>query len=141
MSTIKERQRLDEFCEDRRSCDGCPLDTPEHRCGNGSSFADETHEDGYMSDEEIIRAYAVAFPQVEDLKSADMVDHPKHYGREGAMECIEEMILVFGVKATMCFCLLNAWKYRYRAADKGGEEDMKKSDWYMAKYKELKEAD
>lgn len=67
------------------------------------------------------------------------VDHPKHYGRDGAMECIDEMMLVFGPIATMNFCLLNAWKYRYRAADKNGAEDLAKSDWYMNKYREIKE--
>lgn len=68
----------------------------------------------------------------------DNVNHPKHYGREGAMECIDEMVLVFGKDAVMEFCLCNAWKYRYRAADKNGAEDLAKSDWYMKKYKELK---
>ena len=53
------------------------------------------------------------------------------------MECIDEMILVFGKEAVKHFCLCNAWKYRYRAADKNGEEDLKKSDWYLSKYKEL----
>ena len=65
------------------------------------------------------------------------VEHPKHYNREGAIECIDEMILVFGVEATKNFCLLNAWKYRYRAADKNGAEDLAKSDFYIRKYKEL----
>ena len=69
---------------------------------------------------------------------ADNVQHPKHYNREGGMECIDEMILVFGEEAVKNFCLCNAWKYRYRAADKNGEEDLKKSDWYLNKYKELK---
>lgn len=69
------------------------------------------------------------------------VNHPKHYGREGAIECIDEMLLVFGKEATLNFCLLNAWKYRYRAADKNGAEDIEKSDWYMNKYKELKGGD
>lgn len=72
-------------------------------------------------------------------KSVDMVNHPPHYERDGAMECIDEMVLVFGVDATMTFCKLNAWKYRYRAMDKNGIEDIKKSDWYLRKYKELKE--
>lgn len=67
----------------------------------------------------------------------DSVNHPKHYGREGAMECIEEMLLIFGVQAVKHFCLLNAWKYRYRAADKNGEEDLKKSDWYLQKFADL----
>lgn len=68
---------------------------------------------------------------------ADNVQHPKHYNRKNAMECIDEMILVFGEEAVKNFCLCNAWKYRYRAADKNGEEDLKKSDWYIKKYKEL----
>lgn len=70
-------------------------------------------------------------------KEPEMVDHPAHYNRDGSMECIDEMVLVFGAKATMDFCLLSVWKYRYRAADKGGAEDLEKSDWYMRKYQEL----
>lgn len=69
----------------------------------------------------------------------DMVNHPPHYERDGAIECIDEMILVFGETAVKNFCLLNAWKYRYRAGEKNGFEDIKKSDWYMNKFKELKE--
>lgn len=72
-----------------------------------------------------------------DNNNVEHVDHPSHYNREGGMECIEEMELIFGRRAVISFCLLNAWKYRYRAADKNGVEDIKKSDWYLAKYKEL----
>lgn len=67
----------------------------------------------------------------------DNVNHPAHYGREGAMECIDEMVMIFGKEVVKHFCLCNAWKYRYRAADKNGLEDISKSDWYMRKYKEL----
>lgn len=67
----------------------------------------------------------------------DMVNHPQHYNRDGAMECIDEMITVFGKDIVACFCLCNVWKYRYRDSDKGHEEDLSKSDYYMAKYKEL----
>lgn len=67
----------------------------------------------------------------------DNVNRPKHYNREGGMESIDEMALVFGIEAVKNFCLCNVWKYRYRAADKNGEEDLRKSDWYMNKYKEL----
>ena len=72
---------------------------------------------------------------------ADNVQHPKHYNREGALEAIDEMILIFGKEAVKNFCLCNAWKYRYRATDKNGEEDLHKSDWYIRKYKELCEED
>ena len=67
----------------------------------------------------------------------DMVNHPQHYNRDGAMECIDEMITVFGKDIVACFCLCNVWKYRYRASDKGHKEDLSKSDYYMATYKEL----
>ena len=71
----------------------------------------------------------------------DVVNKPKHYNREGGFESIEEMEMVFGTEAVMHFCLCNVWKYRYRAADKNGEEDLRKSDWYMKKYYELKNKD
>jgi hypothetical protein len=67
----------------------------------------------------------------------DLVNHPNHY-TNGGIECIDEMILIFGIEATMHFCLLNAWKYRRRALDKNGQQDMDKSHWYINKYKELK---
>lgn len=67
----------------------------------------------------------------------EAVNHPSHYNRENSTECIEEMILVFGKEVVKNFCLCNVWKYRYRAADKNGAEDLAKSDWYFNKYKEL----
>ena len=39
----------------------------------------------------------------------DVVNHPSHYCQDGGMECIDEMIAIFG----------------------------KKADWYMKKYVEL----
>lgn len=65
-------------------------------------------------------------------KENDTVNHPSHY--EHGIECIDEMILLFGVAETMSFCKLNSHKYRKRAFDKGGREDMDKSDWYMKEY-------
>lgn len=70
----------------------------------------------------------------------EAVDHPQHYNREGAMECIEEMRLIFGDYETAIFCKLNAYKYRYRAGSKdNAKEDLRKSDWYIKKYKELRD--
>lgn len=75
----------------------------------------------------------------ESPDDKEAVDHPDHYNRDGSMECIDEMVKVFGVEAVKNFCLLNVWKYRYRAAGKNGEEDLRKSDWYMRKFAELSE--
>lgn len=69
-----------------------------------------------------------------------MTNHPRHYNREGAIECIDEMEIIFGPEFVSHFCLGNVFKYRYRAGLKNdGYEDLEKSDWYMKKYKELKE--
>ena len=73
------------------------------------------------------------------VKEKDVVNHPKHY-ESGSYECIDEMIAVFGMSVVANFCLCNVWKYRYRALNKNGKEDMEKSDWYMCKYMELKKA-
>lgn len=73
----------------------------------------------------------------DNKMAKEAVNHPSHYNRENSTECIEEMILVFGKEAVKNFCLCNVWKYRYRAADKNGAEDLAKSDWYFNKYKEL----
>jgi hypothetical protein len=76
---------------------------------------------------------------VEDfITLRDMVNHPEHY-THGGMECIDEMQLVFGKEAVKHFCLCNVWKYRKRALFKNKEEDLKKADWYMNKFKELSE--
>ena len=72
-------------------------------------------------------------------KRYDIIEKPEHYNRDKAIECIEEMIAVFGKKAVANFCLCNVWKYRYRANAKNGKNDLEKSDWYMKKYMELKE--
>lgn len=68
----------------------------------------------------------------------DNVNHPSHYCRENAIECFDEFVMLYGVQAAMYACLFNVHKYRYRAAEKNGIEDLKKSDWYMRKYQELK---
>jgi hypothetical protein len=95
-----------------------------------------------MSDELIDDAYSQIAPPKSFIEEPepivhDVVNHPDHYCREGAMECIDEMITLFGKEAVKHFCLCNAWKYRYRSNQKNGEEDIKKSDWYIQKYREL----
>lgn len=71
-----------------------------------------------------------------DYIDSDVIEHPSHY-TNGGMECIDEMVAIFGKTAVRHFCICNVWKYRYRAINKNGEEDLKKSDWYLKKYIEL----
>lgn len=72
-----------------------------------------------------------------DDSAFNEVSKPKHYNREGAMQCFDEFVLIYGIEAAKYACLFNIHKYRYRAADKNGQQDLSKSDWYMNKYKEL----
>lgn len=69
----------------------------------------------------------------------DPVNHPSHY-THGGMECIDEMVALYGVEEVKSFCKLNVHKYRKRALYKNKEEDLKKADWYMNKYVELSNA-
>lgn len=73
-------------------------------------------------------------------KEYDIINKARHYNRDGAIECIDEMELIYGTEALMWFCLLSQHKYRYRAGLKGdGFQDLEKSDYYMRKYRELKQ--
>lgn len=125
--------------EEKRQMIGQYCDT--HCCGECTLYALPQGEPCFDEGADIERNFAMLFPNVKDTPTSSAVDHPSHYNHEGAMECIDEMVLVFGKEAVMAFCLCNAWKYRYRAGDKNGEEDLKKADWYLAKFKELKGGD
>ena len=65
------------------------------------------------------------------------VNHPSHYCKEGRKECIEEMLDLFGIDEVKSFCKLNVYKYKYRHDLKGGQEDLKKAEWYQNKHDEL----
>lgn len=65
---------------------------------------------------------------------SELVNHPSHYNKSGRKECIEEMLEKYGKTATASFCLLNAYKYLYRAGDKDNnseEQDRNKAKWYF----------
>ena len=89
-------------------------------------------DDIYLAKENMEKA-------LKTIEKEDLVNKPSHYNRDNAMEAIDEMILVFGKHVVMDFCLCNVWKYRYRAMDKGNAQDIAKSDYYMKKYKQLRD--
>lgn len=65
---------------------------------------------------------------------SEQVNHPSHYCKAGRKECIVEMEEKYGIPATVGFCLMNAYKYLYRAGDKDNnsyEQDIKKASWYF----------
>lgn len=63
----------------------------------------------------------------------EQVNHPSHYKIPGRKECIIEMQERFGTYQTFIFCLMNAYKYLYRAGLKDNvpeEQDIQKARWY-----------
>lgn len=71
------------------------------------------------------------------VMAKDIINEPAHY-KQGTFECIDEMIIVFGIKNTIQFCRMNAWKYRARAPFKGNpEQDMAKANRYLEMAAEL----
>ena len=104
---------IDDDCNDDYACD-C-----DGNCDECEYYYSENND--YDNDEE---------------QEDDIVNHPSHYTNHG-MECIYEMVMLYGFEETMSFCKLNAHKYRKRAMDKGGRIDLDKSDWYVNTYKEL----
>lgn len=123
---------ITQYCQGR-SCDACLVDDQCTACMG--RFKD--HLDKCKEAYEILTSGTVKEETKETKEPNDLINHPSHYNH--GMESIDEMILIFGREVVMNFCLCNVWKYRKRAMYKNGEEDMKKSDWYMNKYKELKE--
>ena len=155
MTTEEKRKIIHNYCEDHSAC-SCGHATHDGKCPLYTVGCSDHIEDALLNrnynllveagvipepDPETVPASeATPDPRANPVHEFDPVNRPKHYNREGAMESIEEMELILGREAVMHFCLCNVLKYRYRAASKNGEEDLKKSDWYMRKYKELKEA-
>jgi hypothetical protein len=68
------------------------------------------------------------------------VEHPSHYN-QGNIECIDAMVAAYGKEAVGVFCLLNAFKYCWRAEHNNGNEDLNKALWYLKKRLELVESE
>lgn len=133
MTLEEKKDKVNDYCS-RTPCDECVLDyrTPtwceEHYIGT---------DDEKALDEAIKLIEPTATETIPSKPVEDIVNKPSHYNH--GMECIDEMILIFGIDAVMTFCKLNVWKYRKRALHKNGQEDIDKSNWYINKYQELQE--
>lgn len=96
------------------------------------------NECGYTVEGNALKDYFVRVPK-EAVPQEDMVNHPQHY-KNNKYEAIDIMLDVFGKDKVADFCELNAFKYLWRADNKGTDiQDKKKAIWYLNKYIELKE--
>ena len=72
-----------------------------------------------------------------NLINMEQVNHPQHYTTYD-VETLDMMIRIWGIKETISFCKLNAFKYRMRAGHKdNAQQDINKALWYENKMKEL----
>ena len=122
MTLEEKRKALWDYCLGTPSCDECVF------CGTGewcSNYAwMNVPED--VADEAFAKLYG----------QPSKVDHPSHYN-QGNIECIDAMVAAYGKDNVQIFCLLNAFKYLWRAEHKNGKEDLDKAIWYLKKHKEL----
>lgn len=80
---------------------------------------------------------------IETMEKEEQNKHdninPDHYKERTSIECIDAMIMTFGVKRTAEYCVQNVYKYVWRHKYKNRLEDLKKAEWYLDKFKELSE--
>ena len=96
-------------------CENCKYDIPETDSGCSCE-----------SDENTAQPEA----QPQEAPQYEYVNGPAHYH---GTECIENMRKLYGDDAVRWFCILSAYKYRFRDGSKPGvsaEQDHEKADWY-----------
>lgn len=103
-------------------------------CGlNGYYLACETcHGEGILEEKTMDLENVTVIDEINEAmnEKADPTN-PNHYKSSTSLECIEEMEIIFGINAVICFCVCNAWKYIRRWKNKNGAEDLKKAKWYI----------
>lgn len=90
--------------------------------------------------EEVLKAPIIEKEKTE-MKKTEQNKHdninPDHYKERTSIECIDAMIMIFGVKRTAEYCVQNVYKYVWRHKYKNRLEDLKKAEWYLDKFDEL----
>lgn len=66
------------------------------------------------------------------------VDHPAHY-TAGSIETIDHIRDMLTDEGYEGYLAGNVLKYMARYRHKGGAEDLRKADWYLARLVEMKE--
>lgn len=64
--------------------------------------------------------------------------NPSHY-KQYPIEVIDMMVSIWGIRATIDYCILTAFKYRMRLGHKDDmKQELEKEKWYLDKAEELK---
>lgn len=70
--------------------------------------------------------------KVINLRRDDPVNHPKHYC-QGEIECIDAIKSALTDEEFRGFCKGTSLAYIWRERSKGGDEDLRKAAWYLAR--------
>lgn len=65
-------------------------------------------------------------------RERDAVNSPTHY-TQGDVECIDAIRSALGKAGFADYCRGNVIKYVWRFRLKGGTEDLRKAEWYIAR--------
>lgn len=66
---------------------------------------------------------------------SDNVNQPAHY-TGGSIECIDAIRAALTLEEFRGFCKGNVIKYTWRERIKGGDESLKKAEWYLKRLTE-----
>lgn len=64
------------------------------------------------------------------MEQEDNVNSPAHY-RKGGIECIDAIRAALTDEEWRGYCKGNVIKYVWRERHKGGDESLKKAQWYL----------
>lgn len=82
----------------------------------------------------------VSYGPVELTPSSDPINHPSHYTKQGAIECIDAIESALGRDGFVAFLKGQVFKYTWRAGHKDDAvADVSKAQWYMARLKKTLE--
>ena len=76
--------------------------------------------------------YTVSDYNFDSPVAHDPVSRPAHYSKDSSIECIDAMNAAFGDEAVQDYARVNAFKYIWRAHEKGKEKEaIRKAIWYL----------
>lgn len=125
MTTEEMRKALDKFCTGR-VCTDCPLESPVCKCGSGYyPFMIALGNSGYMTDEEIMAAYSIAFREVSESAPTIKDSGERRWFTTGAVRDMSEgkgrfdLLPWAAVMEVAKHCENGAKKYGEHNVDKG----------------------
>lgn len=108
-----------------------------------TNYADALHKREELWKDGYNNLYLDYLPQVLDIEedwtgriyhedhiSRDNINHPEHY-TSGGIECIDAIRAALTPEEFRGFCKGNVLKYTWRERLKGGDESLKKAEWYL----------